>query len=163
MKAATYVTTLPCSLFFFFSITLHVLEWEQQPFVRKFELDHNNDRIEKTLSRANRSICCFFLSHHVFSFIYDHSFSLFAYSTRLSGAVRLTLNTSNWWDSTPPLLCSRSYHLLFSCFIDDDDNDDELKRLLGRGKLLFFSQYINGFIILTNQEQYIFMASITKI
>ncbi len=120
----------------FFSITLYVLEWEQQAFVRKFELDHNNDRIEKTLSRANRPICCFLFKSYYFLlllyYIYDHLFSLFAYSTWLSGAVRLTLNTSNWWDSTPPLLCSRSYQLsfFFLCFIDDDDDDNEVKWLL---------------------------------
>lgn len=56
-----YDSSLFSLLRFFLLITLHVLEWEQQPFVsRKFELDHNNDRIEQTLSRANRPIWCFF-------------------------------------------------------------------------------------------------------
>jgi hypothetical protein len=168
MKAATYVTILPCSLFvFFLSITLHVLEWEQQPFVRQFEslIIIMIEQRRPYRVRIDPFVIVFFLLESpcfsfLLDFIADHIFSLLiAYSTRLSGAVRLTLNTSNWWDSTPPLLCSRSYQLfLFRFLAFIDDNDDDLKCLLCSGKLLFFSQYMymNGFTI------YIFMTSMIK-
>ena len=109
-----YNSSLLASHFFLWLLFTFLSENNSRSFVRKFELDHNNDRKERERERWRPyrmwidPFVVFFLDYIVFTISW---FFLCAHSTRLSGAVRLTLNTSNWWDSTPPLLCSRSYRL----------------------------------------------------